>query len=46
VAVPPIVPVAALLIIAAIVVGRVLAVANRPTEERALVVDTAAGGRR
>jgi NADH-quinone oxidoreductase subunit M len=46
VAVPPIVPVAALAIIAAVVVARVLAVANRPAPERALVVDTAAGSRR
>jgi NADH-quinone oxidoreductase subunit M len=46
VAVPPIVPVAALAIIAAVVVARVLGVANRPTAERALVVDTPGGSRR
>jgi len=46
VAVPPIVPVAAPAIIAAVIVARVLAAANRRTPETALVPEAVAGGRR
>src|SRR5207244_11760694 len=46
VAVPPIVPVAALAIIAAVIVARVLAAANRRAPETGLVPEAAAGGRR
>jgi NADH-quinone oxidoreductase subunit M len=46
VAVPPIVPVAALAIIAAVIVARVLTVANRHAPDRALVPEPAAGSRR
>jgi NADH-quinone oxidoreductase subunit M len=46
VAVPTIVPVAALAIIAAVVVARVLVAMNRPSEQRALVVESAPGSRR
>jgi hypothetical protein len=42
--VPTIVPVAVLAIVGAVVVARILAALNRPTEERALVA-TGGGGR-